>query len=191
MWLGNEKKPMKKNPDRLQELKNDIRGEILLKVSSRVPAHTIISLWFWSGDANHKPACASKSGRSCREKGQTAERLQMATLRRRGTFDAQEVKDSLFFFSFLQFLAVQSDLSWGQGSGTTSGFAHSLKPSTPLLGFISWAKFRPPELVGRLCCLTDVGRQSSSPDRGGDKRCTFPGIPEVQLNWNKGFLVKK
>lgn len=54
MWLGNEKKPMKKNPDRLQELKNDIRGEILLKVSSRVPAHTIISLWFWSGDANHK-----------------------------------------------------------------------------------------------------------------------------------------
>lgn len=103
MWLGNEKKPMKKNPDRLQELKNDIRGEILLKVSSRVPAHTIISLWFWSGDANHKPACARKSGRSCREKGQTAERLQMATLRRRGTFDAQEVKDSLFFSAFFSF----------------------------------------------------------------------------------------
>lgn len=177
-----KKKPIKIS-DRLQELKNQIRGEMLVKVSCCVLAHAVISLWFRSrsGNANQNPACERNGGRSCREKGQTAVRLQMATLRRWGTFEAQEVKDSLFF----QLSSVSGCTVWslrGLGSGTTSGFADSLKRSSSLHLHVLRAKFRPPELVGRLRFLTDVGRQSSSPDRGGDKHCTFPGIQEVKLN---------
>lgn len=184
---GGRKKrsPWRKLPDRLQELKNYIRGEILLKVSSWVLAHAVISLRFWSRacNANQNPACERKDGRSCREKGQTPARLQMATLRRWGSFETQEVKDSLFFF---QLSSVSGYTVWSLMGSRLK--IHKWVCSQPeakqhpasLHPHVLWAKFRPPELVGRLRFLTDVGRHSSSPAEAVTNTTHF--LQEVKLN---------
>lgn len=101
----------------------------------------------------------------------------------------------LFFSSFLQLLAVQSDLSEVSAQEPQVGLLAGWSEAAPC---VLWAKFRPPELVGRLRFPTDVGRQSSSPDQGGGKHCTLRieqnHLFSHQITWFsyiKWFKVKR